>query len=201
MGYTKTFQNEMKLQSNFGQLKGFVMDKTKELESRLNRLEDRLKATFLEIEKRFESLNVSEPAINIVEQRVQEIEDLLLLLQVDITKLKETVGSGFEFNPVMTTAHTDTASLNLRLKKLEAKMGTNNEESLVEKEPAKDKMEEVDARLREMHEKISTIDRGKQDSGISRQLDEIEHRLERLENEKEFSSAGVLEDVRKILHS
>lgn len=67
-------------------------DKIAELEERFNRLEEKLKVTFNEIEKRFSQLQQT-PETN-AEERIQELEDLLLLLQLESTKLKEKVGEG-----------------------------------------------------------------------------------------------------------
>lgn len=192
-----------------------MADKTKELENRLNRLEDRLKATFLEVEKRFESLNVSEPAVTVIEQRVQEVEDLLLLLQIEVAKLKETVGSGFEFNPAMSSSTGNVPGVNTRLKKMEDDIEILHQEKpsarYVSHEPLSEKLEEVNTKLKELEENIASLSEKSvkvqktpaNTERITRQLDEIEERLEKLEREKELTpiGVGVLEDVRRILHS
>src|SRR3989338_5088961 len=61
----------------------------KDLEDKLDRLENRIKATFLEIEKRLESMKTEEPFALSIETRIQELEDLLLLVQLEVTKIRE----------------------------------------------------------------------------------------------------------------
>ncbi|MBI3190309.1 hypothetical protein HYZ41_01245, partial [archaeon] len=74
----------------------------KDLEEKLDRLENRLKSTFLEIEKRFESLKTEEPFALSIETRIQELEDLLLLQQLEITKIRDRVGDiGFGSEPII----------------------------------------------------------------------------------------------------
>lgn len=70
-------------------------DKIAELEERFNKLEEKLRVTFSEIERRFGQLQQT-PETN-AEERIQELEDLLLLLQLESTKLKEKVGEGLDF--------------------------------------------------------------------------------------------------------
>ena len=72
-----------------------MIDKTAELEQKFNRMEDRLKVVFGEIESRLEAMQ-HKPEYSF-EERIQEIEDLLLLLQLEATKLKEKVGEGLDF--------------------------------------------------------------------------------------------------------
>ncbi|MFH0832447.1 MAG: hypothetical protein V1900_01850 [Candidatus Aenigmatarchaeota archaeon] len=65
--------------------------KLQDLEGRLIKLENRSKENFFEIEKKFTTFE-SKPAEGLpekVEERMHELEDLLLLLQVEYTKIKE----------------------------------------------------------------------------------------------------------------
>ena len=66
-----------------------------EIDERFNRLEEKLKLTFGEIEKRFAQIQ-QQPHYN-VEERIEEIEDLLLLLQLENTKVREKIGEGLDF--------------------------------------------------------------------------------------------------------
>lgn len=70
-------------------------DKIAEMEERFGKLEEKLRITFNEIERRFEQLR--QPSDMQTEERIQELEDLLLLLQLENTKLKEKVGDGLDF--------------------------------------------------------------------------------------------------------
>ncbi len=67
---------------------------TKQLEDRFDRMENKLKTTFLEVEKRLVEIK-QQPSD--VEDRIQELEDLILLMQLEITKLKEKTGTTAEF--------------------------------------------------------------------------------------------------------
>jgi len=175
-----------------------LMDKVKEIEERLDRLENRLKATFLEIEKRFEQLQSSQPVQMAPEDRLQELEDLILLMQLEITKLKKNIGEGLEFGPAPAMPDVEE-----RLHKLEE--STTME---VLKEGAKESPHTY-AKLQQLEERISMLEKhGQPDFNkeiktvMSKQLDEIEKRLDRLEQERSesiLSSKSILEDVRKIL--
>lgn len=93
----------------------------KDLEEKLERLENRLKSTFLEIEKRFESLKTEEPFALSIETRMQELEDLLLLQQLEITKIRDRVGDiGFSSEPVA-------PNIEERLRRVEESVGEKTE--------------------------------------------------------------------------
>jgi len=149
-----------------------MADKISELEKRLDRLEDKMKASFFEVEKRFEKLKIEEPPLVVIEQKIQELEDLLLLLQLEVTKLKDVTGSGMEFGSPQGGHDVYT-----RIRKIE---------------------EEIEALKHRKPERLSA--EAPSATSVSRQLDEIEQRLEKIEKQREVSS-GVLEDVRKILHA
>ena len=72
-----------------------MSDKIAELEERINRLEERLKVTFVEIEKRMTQPEAA--PVTDSNDRIDELEDLLLLLQLENTKLREKVGEGLDF--------------------------------------------------------------------------------------------------------
>lgn len=89
------------------------MDKLAELEQRLMVLENRLKATFTEIERRFEELR-SQQKHGDIGERMTELEDLLLLLQIEVTRLKDKAGAGSDIGITP-----DTPPLGERLNRLE----------------------------------------------------------------------------------
>lgn len=66
------------------------MDK---IEEKLNRLEDNIKVKFFEVEKKF--ANIESTGSVAILDRIQELEDLLLLIQVEITKVKEARNETF----------------------------------------------------------------------------------------------------------
>ena len=70
------------------------------LDEKLTRLENRVKTNFFEIEKKFAEL--PEKAPEGIEERLQEIEDLVLLVQLENTKIKEKFGQGASAAPATT---------------------------------------------------------------------------------------------------
>lgn len=72
-----------------------MADKALELEERLNRLEEKLKVTFVEIEKRMTQQTPQQAVSN--DDRIDELEDLILLMQLETTKMREKVGEGLDF--------------------------------------------------------------------------------------------------------
>ncbi len=183
------------------------MASVNDIEDRLDRLENRLKATFLEVEKRFESLKAEEPFVLSIETRLQELEDLMLLLQLEVTKIRERTGE-FEFGAPQTP------DIEERLRKMEEALS----EKGIKTEPTEphephvaphltQKIDKLETRLNELsskevkgHERLST--------SVEMEIERIEKRLERLENEKIAKAVksgtlykGVLEDVNEILYS
>lgn len=167
------------------------MDKIKEIDEHLDRLENRLKANFLEIEKRFAEIYEASKIPEDINERFNELEDLLLLLQVESTKLKEKFTGGLGFG-----AEVDTTSINERIDKLEERMSELSSANM----PA------------DLIEKINKIDK------YNTIINEIRGRLERLELrglEKQavpkiierkigkepiiLPSKGLFEEVNKIL--
>jgi len=73
----------------------FIDKKLKDVEEALARIENRNKSNFLEIERRLvkmETGGASGSGGDEATERIQEIEDLLLLIQVENTKMKEMLG-------------------------------------------------------------------------------------------------------------
>ncbi|MBI4170190.1 MAG: hypothetical protein HY514_00710 [Candidatus Aenigmarchaeota archaeon] len=101
----------------------------KQLEERFERLENKLRATFLEVEKRFEEAKAQPHDI---EDRIQELEDLILLMQLEITKIKERGSITTEF---LTPEAPD---LHQRLSRMEEALSLK----LAEKEPPQEEGEE-----------------------------------------------------------
>lgn len=150
-----------------------MADKLNELEERIDRLDNKLKATFLEIEKRFESFRQEQPMS--IEDRLQELEDLLLLVQLEVTKMRDR-STFLETSDV-------TPDVIERLNKLEKAVAAPH---IAEPYPA------------ETHEM-----RTAGAEGITEKLDEVEKRLNKLEKgvTHSIASEDILADVRKILHA
>lgn len=82
----------------------------KKLDERFEMLDSKLRTTFLEVEKRFSEMKMQP---EVLEDRLQELEDLILLMQLEIMKIKEKTGTQTEF---LTTKAPDLGS---RLDRLE----------------------------------------------------------------------------------
>lgn len=79
------------------------MSDVKKLDERINNLESKLKAAFTDVETKISSLSTTDK--DSIEERFQEVEDLILLLQVEQMKIKEKlhasidIGFGGELSP------------------------------------------------------------------------------------------------------
>lgn len=117
---------------------------------RLARLENRMKTSFFEIERRLVNLETSSSAA--LGERIQELEDLLLLLQIENMKIKEkTAGEVDVTNP----------DLEQRLQMLESPRGLPGD---------------IEERLNYIENKISSI-KGKGDELLEDRLNELESRI------------------------
>lgn len=171
-------------------------DKVKDMEERLDKLENRLKVTFLEIEKRFESLKEEQPIS--VEDRLQELEDLLLLIQLEVTKMRE------KSNPLDFSIGTTAPDIKERLDKLEEAV-INGRPTMYSGQTDRKAEMEMDKRMREMEEKVSKHKGHEGKGDLTEKMDEIDRRLRNLEGRKHMeatveTSGAILDDVRKILH-
>jgi hypothetical protein len=123
------------------------------IEERLDRLENKMKVGFFEVEKKLVKLETSSSAS--MDERVQELEDLLLLLQLDNMRLKEKVSS------------TDTTQPDIGERV--SSMG------LSEEVPSN-----IESRLNQIENKISSLKTGGNEFSEER-LDETEKRLSSVE--------------------
>lgn len=96
-----------------------MADKLTELEERFNRLEEKLKITFIELEKRLNEQQPQQPQTSF-EDRIQELEDLLLLLQLENTKMKEKIRDGLDFGIIP-----NTPDVSERLIRLESELASH----------------------------------------------------------------------------
>lgn len=177
-----------------------MADKIKEMEERLDRLEGRLKTTFLEVERRFEATKIEEPAIVNVEERIQEIEDLILLLQLELTKIKEKTG-GEEFISIA-----GQPDLEERMKKMEEMLSSPIVAgvSAQAKPFVKDRL--LESKIERLENKLEELSDAPSNSSA---LDELERRLERIESSRErstshymaVSNSGLTQEIKRILES
>lgn len=187
-----------------------MSDKVAELEERINHLEERLKLTFVEIEKRMTAPAQAPSAASIdVSDRVDELEDLLLLLQLENTKLKERVGEGLDFG--ITPSVPDVSE---RLNRIESEI-SNRSNPVMESGESTDNPA-IAAKIAELEQRINEIpsttikvpkdvEKHVKDS-MERDMREMEKRIKTLEallaqrgREELEKESNVLADVHAIL--
>lgn len=144
----------------------------KQLEERFDRLENKLRATFAEVERRFEEVKAQPLG---VEDRIQELEDLILMMQLEITKIKDRTSITTEF---MTP---DTPGMAERLNRLEEALSIK----LSEPESAKLEEGEEPLELRDEEEPAAGGD--------------IEEAKEVQEAKEKRHPKSLLEEVQQIL--
>lgn len=160
-----------------------MADKVAELEERLNRLEEKLRLTFTEVEKRL----APQPQEYTFEERIQELEDLILLLQLENTKLKEKVGEGLEFGLAPSTP-----DISGRLATIESELAT--------RAAAPSDIEAKIATLEERINALSGIAPPKPGPKLEKRVKTLEALLEKHGREElEKEDVGLLADVQKIL--
>jgi chromosome segregation ATPase len=130
----------------------FADRKLKDIEEALARIENRNKSNFLEIERRLvklESGGIS-GAGDEAGERIQEIEDLLLLMQVENTKMKEMLG-GKELTEF------DVRGLESRIAEIENAVGSLKGGTPIATSTGAAIPSDLEERLHEMEEKIENV--------------------------------------------
>lgn len=173
-------------------------DKVKELDERMEKLENRLKSTFIEIERRFENLKVDQPAVVGIEERIQEVEDLVLLLQLEITKIKEKTGTEVDFG----TTPSPQRDLEERIEKLEH-VAVGGAKTMPLTTHEEKKIEELERKIEQLEAR--PVKHGS--TKLEDEMEEIDRRLAKLEAARTHAAhvpvarTSVYEDVRKILQA
>ncbi len=172
---------------------GMNPHKIAEIEGRFGRLEEKLKLTFNEIEKRFAQIQ-QQPHYS-VEDRIEELEDLLLLLQLENTKVREKIGEGLDFG--IAPAVPDISE---RITRIESELATHTAAAL----PAID-----DTKLSALEEKINSMSKPivqtVTDDSLRETIQELEKKVNTLEallaqrGRQEIEESGLLADVQGIL--
>lgn len=177
-----------------------MADKVAELEEKVNRLEERLKLIFAEIEKRFAQ---QQPQIEVnVEERLQELEDLLLLLHLESTKMREKVGEGLDFGITPTTP-----DISERLTRIESELASRTGEGL----PG------LDAKIATLEEQLNAVRvqpanlpedmENRIKESLAGDVEQLEKKVKTLEallaergrKELDVEESTLLNDVRNIL--
>lgn len=180
-----------------------IVDKVAEMEERINRLEEKLKLTFVEIEKRLNERQ--SPEVN-MDERIQELEDLLLLLQLENTKLKEKVHGGLDFGIVP-----NSPDISERLNRVETEL--SHATGSVAGSDVEAKMATLEERINAIHATPVTVPKDVEESvkaalenemsGEIRELQKkvktLEALLERRGHEELDRESHLLADVSAIL--
>ncbi len=177
-----------------------------DIEERMDRIENRLKSNFFEIEKRLVHLESSAPAA--LGERVHELEDLLLLLQLENMRIKEGL-------PKLADTPDDKSSvepeIENRLAAIEEKLAavsTNGpaverlnriekqlEENAINKDDVKRTLKDLENSLQEtLYRNIENIEKSVEKgvllktSDIERRFNDIQRRLEAEDVEKRIKA-------------
>ena len=165
-----------------------------EMEERFGKLEEKLKLTFTEIDKRLVQMQ-QQPHYS-AEDRIEELEDLLLLLQLESTKIREKVGDGLDFGIVPSAP-----DISERLTRMESEIASHVSTTAM---PAAID----DTKLAALEEKINTI--GKPavqavDDSLKETIQALEKKVNTLEallaqrGREQLEEDDLLTDVQSIL--
>lgn len=160
-------------------------DKLREIEERLNRLENKLKVSLFEMEKMVNQPKQEEP----VDERLLEMEDLILLLQLENTKMKDKINQDIdiELTPKVSQSVED------RITRLEEEIGNIVAPGAVrEIKREKPAEEEYSMRRKPADE---------EEHAVRRKPEERRKKHEQEDEEETVRVRGnVLEDLQKILN-
>src|SRR3989338_4813952 len=176
-------------------------DKIFEIDQRINGLEERLKLVFSEIEKRLDQVKPHEEYST--EERLQEMEDLMLLLQLETTKIREKVGeTSIDFG--LATSVPDAAA---RLTRIEEELGRAHNNTEVPTDGADAKIAQLEEKIKALEERPLNQSEKQIKSGVHDNIKELEKRIRTLEallerrgqKEMEHVESHLLSDIQDIL--
>lgn|SRR3989344_957313 len=178
------------------------MDKMAEMDQRLNGLEERLKLVFGEIEKRLEAAKPHEEYTT--EERLQEMEDLMLLLQLEVTKVREKVGeTSIDFGIAPSVP-----DITARLTRIEEEMGRGHTD--VSSDGAEAKILQLEEKIKALEERPMELHKNSEKAvksalhddikGMEKRIRTLEALLERRgQKEIEQAESNLLADIQNIL--
>ncbi len=151
----------------------------KDIDDRLGKLEDKMKSGFLEAEKRLASFESLKPGV--FEERVKEVEDLQMLTQLEIMKLKEKEQVPVAIAKIPAGLEEKTNDLLHRLSALESEKITEKGASYYISKIVKEKkeIESEFSRMRSLKKDLETILREKDE--ISKKISDSELNLEKVD--------------------
>ncbi len=164
-----------------------------EITERLDRLENKMKVNFFEIEKRFAKISPDSgnDDIDQLKDRLQELEDLQMYLELENMKLKEKIGDSSPFY---------SADIEERIKKLESQSGSHvvvhdkkvPESVMSQIEDIKEQLSRMGS-SKELREAVNLIDK---------RMDAVESAVDQLgdliKSSEQVSMTKSLEEVRRI---
>jgi len=175
------------------------MDKIQEIDERLNRLELKTKASFLEVERRLKEAPEHAKLPDDIDERFNELEDLILLMQVETSKIKDKLTGGLGFG-----AEVNTVSINERIGSIEERMSevsTSREESAIP-EGILEKINIIDEHsnsINDIMEKLDRLSVSKMRIPETRPLSKIVREPVEEEEPITMPSKSLLSEVNKIL--
>jgi chromosome segregation ATPase len=163
------------------------------IEDRLSRIENRNKVNFFEIEKRLSAIESAKPDIEVndINERMHELEDLILLLQVEISKLKDRLsgGPGIELPDLSEIEH--------KLDRLEGKISQSPSDALATEISVPDineRLNSIEHEIELLKESPVEINLEKPRHDINQNINQdISRRLDSIE--QEFESMKSLEEL------
>ncbi len=174
---------------------GVQPHKIAEIDERFGRLEEKLKLTFNEIEKRLAQTQ-QQPHYS-VEDRIEELEDLLLLLQLENTKVREKIVEGLDFGIVPAAP-----DISERITRIESELATHASTTVP-------MGTDLDSRIAMLEDKINSM--GKPvvqaitDDSLKEAIQELEKKVSTLEallaqrGREQLEEDDLLADVQSIL--
>ena len=162
----------------------------KEIIDSLKRLEEKGKINFFEIEKRLSTIEskLESSMPENFNERLQEIEDLILLMQLENIKMKESHVSGIYEHETEIEPKAEPAASRLeeRISELEEKIGAASDSAGASEEMIS-KLKNAEVFVKEL-------------SSIDKRISGLEDAIESLRHEKEnIRPSSLLSDVNKIL--
>lgn len=164
---------------------------------RLDRLENRIKANFFEIEKRLAKIEGS--GDKNIEQRVHELEDLVLMLETDSTKLKDKLSEkreekGKDYKKIE-------ESFSKKEKEFEERLGDLEKLIVSEKDMKKQPKGDINKKIADLESKIGKAGYEK----LEKKLGELEKKISSTHVKEIESRLGNLEksytqEIEKMEH-
>ncbi len=170
-----------------------IMD-TEEIKERLDRLENRTKMNFFEIEKRFSQLAVpsGNEEIEKLKDRIQELEDLQMYLELENIKIKEKISD---------TGPYSSPDLDQRVKHMEEKMSGTQHVVVHDKKIPENVSRQIDELRSELGRMGSSRELREAINLMEKRMDATENMMEHLgeliKSSEQVSLSKGLDEIRR----